>query len=230
MTDRLRLQCSGCQAVLQMKSEMRGKLVKCPKCGAQFRVPDVSAKESPEEEVGVFDSLPDLPSSGTPFPGATNDSSYWQNSSASYSSSKPMATAPSGPQKSYASSSSRTDDSEEEMGERDQHWQSSGIFLAVIPVLTAVLPLFGLQLRRLSRQEEFAPLLGMVMGLIGAGFIVYARRRRHDAFVAGGAAVLLSLVFGIGGYMLQKSNPSEPEGNAGRNRLKTPTSLRGPSR
>ena len=91
------------------------------------------------------------------------------------------------------------------MTETDNYLQSSGIFLIVLPIIATVLPLFGLQLRRLAKLGEFAPLAAMFLGLIGVGMICYARRKQGDAPLLGSAAAVFVLVCGIGGFLLVSS-------------------------
>ncbi len=89
-----------------------------------------------------------------------------------------------------------------EMDEFSTNLQSSGIFLVTLPLIATVLPLFGLQLRRLSRAGDSAPLAAMFLGLIGAGLIAYARRSKGDGVMIGGAAAVFALLSGVGGYFL----------------------------
>ncbi len=88
-------------------------------------------------------------------------------------------------QSSGKSGSSHKKRSDEPLSESDSSTQSTGIFLVVVPILAAILPLFGLQLKRLAGAGEYAPLGAMILGFIGAGLIYYARRNRSDAVIAG---------------------------------------------
>ncbi len=88
------------------------------------------------------------------------------------------------------------------MTETDQNIQSSGLFLLSLPIIATVLPLFGLQLRRLAKAGEFAPVAAMFLGFIGVGMICYARRKQGDAAILGSAAAVFVLFSGIGGFFL----------------------------
>lgn len=231
MSSHLRVKCPGCQATLQIAAEMRGRQMACPKCQMRFRLPEpvvkpdlppmalpVSAEpqnESPWEEVGGF---PSSPQAGN-FHGSANFQPQPQYSQPQYPqqqysapqqySGSPQYVAPKrmdlsgGAQRGVGGE-------DEELSEADSNLQSTGIFLVVVPILAAILPLFGLQLRRLARAGEFAPIGAMILGFVGAGIIVYARRKRSDAPMAGAAAAVITLVFGVGGFLLQ-SGGFEPE-------------------
>lgn len=215
MSSQLRIKCPSCQATLQVSVEKRGKVVGCPKCQARFRLPDSPPAEElppmalPVESEG--DGIPwgdqsGFPQSapqprqpatayGAPPQNYPTQRGYHQPtypSHASLQQPKPMAAGVPGNVADHA-----------DLSESDSNLQSTGIFLLVIPILAAILPLFGLQLRRLAKAGEFAPLGAMLLGFIGAGLIVYARRKRRDAPLVGVAAVFVTLFFGVGGFMLQ---------------------------
>lgn len=84
--------------------------------------------------------------------------------------------------------------------EQESGLQVSGIFLIFVPLITTLLPLFGVQLKRLASLGNYAPIGGLFLGLIGSGIIVWARRKRSDAVMMGAIGAVCSLVFGIGGY------------------------------
>ena len=89
-----------------------------------------------------------------------------------------------------------------EMDEFSTNLQSSGFFLITLPLIATVLPMFGLQLRRLSRSGDSAPLAAMFLGLIGAGLIAYARRSKGDGVMVSGAAAVFAVLCGVGGYFM----------------------------
>ncbi len=86
-----------------------------------------------------------------------------------------------------------------------------GIFLVVVPILAAILPLFGLQLRRLASAGEYAPLGAMILGFIGGGMIYYARRNRSDAIIAGMGAAGRNARIWRGGFLLQRNAAEQAE-------------------
>ncbi len=220
MSNSLRMKCPGCQATLQMKEEMRGKQVACPKCQTRMRIPAVAAQSdampamplaAPEPKpASIWDDenlLPSATSAQFP-PSADGNSSPPVATSNYYQNLKFENVAKS---KSPAKRTERQTQIEEyredgELTDADANIQSTGIYLVVVPILAAILPLFGLQLRRLARSGEYAPLGAMILGFIGAGLIVYARRNRSDAPVAGIIAGAVTLVFGVGGFLLQSSD------------------------
>jgi hypothetical protein len=207
MVNQLRYQCPGCQTTLQVSGELRGKVVACPKCQRRVRLPDSPLAKVPAQkrEPDPLGSLPDVSQSAASFPGPASNPSFWQ--SAELSNAIPPPTYPtyqSAPQpSSYAPAERYHKPEDRELTEADASLQSTGIFLVVIPILAAILPLFGLQLRRLARAGEFAPLGAMILGFIGAGIILYARRGRRDAPWIGIVAVMATLIFGVGGFLLQ---------------------------
>ncbi len=52
---------------------------------------------------------------------------------------------------------------DEPLSESDSSTQSTGIFLVVVPILAAILPLFGLQLKTARGAGEYAPLGAMIL-------------------------------------------------------------------
>jgi hypothetical protein len=218
-----RIQCPGCQATLQVKQEMRGKQIACPKCKKCLQLPATpavkaamnAASNAPaKDETGPLDYLPDPIVAQSGFPSPAASSSLWQSGGLSASIPTPSFPAYSAPQQASAYNTRpqprRTGD--REMTSADENMQSTAIFLIVVPILAAILPLFGLQLRRLASSGEHAPLGAMILGFIGAGIVVYARRGRSDAIVAGIAAIMITLVFGVGGFLLQRGDYAQEEG------------------
>jgi len=217
MSSTIRVVCPRCQATLKVSETARGKQIACPKCQHQFRIaqPKSEAPVPPSDE-DPFASL-DLPS-------MTASSGSFANSPAfpsAQSSADSSAWAPKKRDKPKPKKSKSSDD--EELSESDANLQSTGIFLVVVPVLAAILPMFGLQLKRLARMPEYAPLGAMVLGLIGAGIIVYARRNRSDSMLAGLGAVAVTLIFGVGGFLLQRES-FQPEAAAPRSQTTQPPS------
>lgn len=92
----------------------------------------------------------------------------------------------------------------EELDASSMRNMASGAFLTILPLLATVLPLCGLQLRRLRAAGDEAPLYAMIPGLVGAIMIGYARRYFPDAWGYGGAAAVFVLVTGIGGTWLTR--------------------------
>ena len=227
MSNLLRVQCPGCHTTLRMKEELRGKQVACPKCEARLRWPEVSeaievtpidpSDSPPMKSSTIWDDESFLTSSIPPpvmlpaiTPGQVQSNPYIHNQQNNASSLDSYQTG--NPNSSFGPITSKKrlryedyDDEERdgELSEADANLQSTGIYLVVIPVLAAILPLFGLQLRRLARSGEYAPLGAMILGFLGAGIIVYARRNRSDATIAGAIAVAVTLIFGVGGFLLQ---------------------------
>lgn len=218
----LRIKCPGCQATLQVKQEMRGKQIACPKCQKRLQLPapspvksvNAASNQPAKDEIGPLDYLPDPIDTEAPLSSPVASSSLWHSGGLSASIPAPSFPAYSAPQQASAygdrPKAKRTGD--REMTSADENLQSTAIFLIVVPILAAILPLFGLQLRRLASSGEYAPLGAMILGFIGAGIVVYARRGRSDAIVAGIAAVMITLVFGVGGFLLQRGEYAQDEG------------------
>ena len=98
-----------------------------------------------------------------------------------------------------------------ELNEQESRMQSSGIFLIIIPLIATLLPLFGVQLKRLAGLGNYAPIGGLFLGLIGSGFIVWARRNRSDAFVMGAIGAFCAIFFGLGGFTLLEYRDQQAE-------------------
>ena len=196
---RKKFSCSKCHGVVNVPIKYLGKRIKCPKCAFVFR-----AGQKQLEEVEIVAELDEeaAPTFAAPIP-------------ASYAPPMPLTSSqplpPSRPATPYRSKmAKRPAKPQGEMTESDSNWQSTGIFLLILPVIATVLPLAGLQLRKLARLGELAPLAAMVAGLVGVGMICYARRNQGDAPLLGSVAALFVLVTGIGGFFtLSALAPSE---------------------
>lgn len=81
---------------------------------------------------------------------------------------------------------------------RDEWFKQFGITLVIFGIGASILPMVGLQWRRMSFEGTAAPIAGMVFGLIGSGLIGWAKRRnRTEAAIAAGClAVAITCVSG----------------------------------
>lgn len=206
---RKKFSCPKCHGVVKVPLKYLGKRIKCPKCAFVFRA---GAKPVEEEIVAELDDdEPSMPAPSFMDPMQTFDAPPVQP----LVSSRPLP--PSRPVTPYRSQivkkpTRQSANRQDEMTEFDTNLQSSGIFLLILPVIATVLPLAGLQLRRLAKLGEFAPLGAMAAGLIGVGMICYARRNQGDAPLLGSAAALFVLATGIGGFfMVSAMSPSVDE-------------------
>ncbi len=231
MSSQLRLKCPGCQVTLQLKGELRGKEVACPKCQKRFRIPAAKpAASDPSPAARPTVAARPVASTAPSTPKPTNEPSLWDDPQlfgGAPSQPDPFAQSSMGSQpqaysgyyapmqSSGKSGSSHKKRSDEPLSESDSSTQSTGIFLVVVPILAAILPLFGLQLKRLAGAGEYAPLGAMILGFIGAGLIYYARRNRSDAVIAGMGAAVVTLVFGVGGFLIQRNAVQQAEPVAG---------------
>jgi phage FluMu protein Com len=235
MTDQLKFRCSGCQKVLNIPAKFRGKKIKCPNCSTVFQAgkkpattepaslaagpsagPDISLPQIiPAEEAtpDLLDPAFENPTSPAETPSLQPDSFGDLDSHAA-----PVANVARSQQKvsrreALQRGQQKARQSDGDMDETDQKVQSAGLFLISLPVVASVLPLMGLQLRRLARAGEFAPLLAIFLGLIGAGCIAYARRKRSDGIPLAGAAAAFVLVSGVTGFMvLRTMSPGGSDG------------------
>ncbi|QEG23740.1 hypothetical protein [Mariniblastus fucicola] len=221
---RKKFQCPQCQATAKVPVQHLGKRIRCPKCSAVFR----AGPKLPKEEEIVAELDDDVPSYAAS--AATAASTIPQNAGLDaplddfgLSTSSPYPPR-SQPQQVLAPSArprpssrvkhvKRTGGRQEEMSDMDNYFQSTGIFLISLPIIATVLPLIGLQLRRLAKLGDFAPLAAMFLGLIGVGMICYARRKQGDAPILGSAAGVFVLLSGIGGFFMVSalSSPQEQE-------------------
>lgn len=197
---RKKFSCSKCHGVVNVPIKYLGKRIKCPKCAFVFR-----AGQKQPEEVEIVAELDEeaAPTFAAPIPAS------YAPPMQPLASSQPLP--PSRPATPYRSKmANRPTKQQREMTESDSNWQSTGIFLLILPVIATVLPLAGLQLRNLARLGELAPLAALVAGLVGVGMICYARRNQGDAPLLGSVAALFVLVTGIGGFFtLSALAPSE---------------------
>lgn len=188
MSDKMIVACPHCDATLNVSIQLQNKIVSCAKCKQQFRIGELD----PIEPVSPLPTSPPQPTY------SAGNANFQSNPP--YSATQNVASHYAGPQ---ASRTLRTRASAVPMSERDRSLFQTGLFFAVLPVLAGVLPLFGLQLRRLAGAGEYASLIAMLFGLVGAGLIFYGRRHQADGIFSGIGAGLLALLFGIGGFFIQ---------------------------
>lgn len=198
---KFKIKCPGCETTLQIKEELRGKQIECPKCQKRLRVATGSAKS------------PDTVEKSSDFNNALDPFASLPTSSGADFSTPANLNVPTTMAGSAAKSVSKR---QPELSEGDRKLQSTGIFLVTLTVLAATLPVIGFQIRWLRIAGEFAPLIAMILGLIGSGMIIYARRRRTDLWVIAPGVLLLTLGSGIGGFVYQlnralRENSATPE-------------------
>jgi hypothetical protein len=77
----------------------------------------------------------------------------------------------------------------------------TGLSLLLLGIASFILPAFGLQIRRLNRLGPNAPILGGVLGFVGAGlmFVSHAHQPLLGVAMSGGSAVVMGLVWLIVG-------------------------------
>jgi hypothetical protein len=180
-----------------------GKRIKCPKCAFVFRAgPKQTEEIYAELDEDDFASAAQIPAASLvqPVQYAPQPASQ-------------VHALPPSPRPQHGTARPRKQKQAFEMTDAESYCQSSGLFLIFLPLLATVLPLFGLQLRRLTKAGEFAPLAAMVLGLIGVGMICYARRRQGDAPLYGSAAAALVLISGVGGFFLVSTLGKSSPGN-----------------
>jgi hypothetical protein len=212
--NRKKFACPGCSKTVKVPFKHLGRKVQCPKCAFVFRAGDKLDEEEIvaelDDDLDLLDYVPQMPPvtyAAPPMPLANQ---------------QPVGLPPTMPQqvlptKSRPKQRTRSklpvhpSDKRDMMTESDKNLQSSGIFLLVLPVIATVLPLFGLQLRRLRRAGPFAPIAAMFLGLIGVGMICYARRKQGDAPLIGSAAAVFVLLSGIGGFFIVNAMTKEPD-------------------
>ena len=212
--------CQQCQKVVKVPLKYLGKRIKCPKCSFVFRAGPKPVEES--EIVAELDEDADLSLPLAAYVVPTPDHGIQPPLAASQlppanvpEMASPYAlpsSRPANPTPYRSKMAKRPRSQKNEMTEFETNLQSTGIFLLILPVIATVLPLAGLQLRRLAKLGEFAPLGAMVVGLIGVGMICYARRNQGDALMLGAAAAVFVMFSGIGGFfMVSALAPSQDE-------------------
>ncbi len=205
MSTTIRTRCPHCQAALKVPSGLDGKNVVCPKCQTKFQAslashelnaPPSQVSQPADDPWSEFESVPThMPvQSGNPYGQPRGGVGKTKS-----------------PQKKSASAKRS---SNKELSEADSNIQSSGIFLVVVPCLAAILPMFGLQLKRLAALGEYAPLGALFLGMIGSGMIFYARRSRSDAPAFAGGAFLFCLICGVGGFLVLRNAVNAEYANA----------------
>jgi hypothetical protein len=77
----------------------------------------------------------------------------------------------------------------------------TGLTLLLVGIASFILPAFGLQIRRLNRLGPKAPLVGGILGFVGAGlmFVSHAHQPLLGLAMSGGSAVVMGLVWLIVG-------------------------------
>ena len=203
--------CPSCQKNLAVPNQHLDKKIRCPDCKTVFRTAIPLAQAEPLAAAPVDDDL----FGADPF--AQNDPNVgFQNdpfADPSFRQPSEQATALSQP--AYLNSGTKSNSkgrpanrrgkkrqTNPEMTEAEQRAFGSGMFLLIVPIVATVLPLMGLQLRRLAKLGDAAPLAGIVLGLVGAGFIAYARKKQRDKILSPALAATFSVIVGVGGFIL----------------------------
>ena len=197
MTEKIKARCPGCEKVLGVPQAHRGRKISCPRCSTTFRVGgEKPASPSRPKKKKRSPSAPESPITPKAAPKSSRKSTG-----------KTGSRGPTLPSRKRNKRQKRKKHGQ--LNEADQKTQSTGVMLLLIPVAATGLPLFGLQLRLLAAAGEFAPLIAMIFGILGAGCIGYARRNRADGIPVSCAAAVLAIAVGLGGFFLQRGS-SEP--------------------
>lgn len=77
----------------------------------------------------------------------------------------------------------------------------TGLTLLLVGIASFILPMFGLQIRRLNKLGPKAPIMGGILGFVGAGlmFVSHAHQPLLGLAMSGGSAVVMGLVWLIVG-------------------------------
>lgn len=215
--------CPSCQKMLAVPNQHLGKQIRCPGCKNPFRTKAVAAQTPAVPAAPVLtdndpfasdplgnDPFSNNPIGSDPFQSPpTNDPFASASAQPAYLSGK-TKTAQRGNAR-RGKSSGRKRSTHPEMTEAEQRAFGSGIFLLVVPIVATVLPMMGLQLRRLAKLGDAAPLAGIVLGLVGAGFIAYARRNQKDKVLSPILAGVFSVIIGVVGFLLLTALHSESD-------------------
>jgi Zn-finger nucleic acid-binding protein len=220
MSDKMQVACPHCNANLKVSLQMQGKVVACPKCKQQFRIGELETPVA-ETNSGPAFTQPQSFSSGSTDLFSGLGPSQPANSSFDYGAPAPSGQASGAgwggggstvsPYNAPPSRAAKQRTQYGPMSQGDSSCQRAGFFFAALPVMAAVLPFFGLQLKVLAAAGEYACLIAMFFGLIGAGLIFFARRNQPDWIISGLGAGLLVLLFGIGGFVVQGALMAEAE-------------------
>ncbi len=155
MSSKVRVKCPTCQVALQVKSELCGKQVSCPKCKSAFMLPALQAFEpSPVQNQLLLTRLALCPNrrlsqSGTiPMRLPTQRrNTITFNSGLVIRGAISKALAYTAPRHliTVAQKRSQRRKQDADLTEQESGLQASGIFLIAVPLITTLLPLFGVQ-------------------------------------------------------------------------------------
>jgi hypothetical protein len=161
-------QCPQCGRRFIYRDELAGKRVKCPQCATAFRIEAVPASRAAE---------PDSPSADLFAEPNLDFNAGERMHSATLSSAAPpyrMESASSAPRLPSAKDTGpavRTRAEPREWTPGERAWLRAGIGMIVFGVAAHILPLFGLQFRKLAALGEAAPTAGTGVGILGAVII-----------------------------------------------------------
>ena len=198
--NRLTVPCPGCSKRLKVPASAAGKKVRCPACQAPFKMPETT---QPAVEV---EALPTSPAPEMPDPLALPPLEPVSNIPAQYQQPR-QATAKKTPSRRQQFQKSKKQ-ARQQQDDEDNKWASFGYTLIFLAIASSILPLFGLQIRRLRIAGEYAPLMGMALGLIGCVLVSVGYKGRGakvSGGIAGGLALLVIMV-GAVGFILQKND------------------------
>jgi len=189
-----RTQCPQCGRRFTYRNELAGKRVKCPQCATAFRIEaaPASAAGTPESTATDLLTQPDLDFNA----GERVNNASSQPTAPTHKTARPASTAPLPPGKdtrlaAHAAAGPR----EWTPGERG--WLRAGVLMIVFGVAAHVLPLFGLQFRKLEALGDAAPTAGTGVGIIGGVIIALVMCRPLLQRILGAAWRILLVGAGV---------------------------------
>lgn len=240
-----RVTCPSCQKKLQVSSKFFGNKINCPGCKVNFVAqPDMGGEglmpsnSGPLSlDAGRADSK-SKPAAPSPYESLVSSLLTQPNAGASsqpvsypLAASPAPATSPYGHAASYATAAPKKQEHDAEDGlPWFVHW---GIYMMIIGLLALVLPLFGLQLRRLNGLGGAAPIVGMLIALGGCAFIFfgYLSRGKIDlALMFGGVPAVMFVMLTVAGGFFLASTAQNMTVADNSNSPSSSSELRGPSR
>ena len=199
----LEIQCPSCQTKLSVPGHLQGQVVACPKCQQQLQLgqatPLASITQTPTTQASTPQALnappPILPPPvQAPAPPPPTGGQSWG--------AHPPVQSPSSSLKRSSSSVKRKKGAPEPEDE-ESFAGNLGYYLVATAILASLAPMVGLEHKALRHAGQFAPIIGVLLGLAGSGLI--ASRGKTHSFVIAAISAVLCLGSGVAGYVFLKN-------------------------
>ncbi len=196
--------CPTCQKQYKIDSSLVGRVLKCKSCETLFQI-DSPASTPPHPPVAAHGHGPTQPVPVVPSFQASSDPFAMDPMNIDPYAVDPLATpvpaAPHAAPVHQTTAATRTwkptakKSAIQPVGAPERAMLMLGAFLLIFGIIMNLLPLFGMQVARFQGSGKFGQIVGMLMGLAGAGLVgAGLRRLLLPAIISGAVSAVLVLI------------------------------------